>query len=301
MMDVDSQIRGESAARIRRAAWVGFVANFTLSALKLAAGIFGHSAAVIADAVHSITDLVTDLALILGVKFWSAPADERHPHGHGRIETLVTVGIGLSLGIVGLSLGWDAVTGISVGHTRTEGPSGIALGAALISIIFKEWLYRWTLAIGWKENSQALVANAWHHRSDALSSMPAAIAVCITMFKPNWLFVDDIGAIVVCHFILVAAWHIVKPALAQLIDEGAPEDQRAEIEKLALAVDGVRDAHALRTRFVGAELAVDLHVEVDPSLSVGDGYAIAEAVRLQLLENGPRVGDVLVQIEPHGT
>ena len=300
-MHVVSQSPSESVGRIRQAAWVGFVANFVLSALKLTAGIFGHSAAVIADAVHSITDLATDLALILGVKFWSAPADERHPHGHGRIETLITVGIGLSLGGVGLALGWKAVTGISVGHSNVEGPSGIALGAALISIVFKEWLYRWTLAIGWKENSPALVANAWHHRSDALSSLPAAIAVGVTMVKPGWLFVDDLGAIVVCHFILVAAWHIVKPALAQLIDEGAPEDQRDEIEKLALSVDGVRDAHALRTRFVGAELAVDLHVEVDPALSVGDGYAIAEAVRRHLLEHGPRVGDVLVQIEPHGT
>ena len=299
MMHVVARSSSESVARVRRAAWVGFVANFALSILKLAAGIFGHSAAVIADAVHSITDLATDFALIVGVKFWSAPADERHPHGHGRIETLVTVGIGLSLGAVGLTLGWDAVTGISVGHENAEAPSGVALAAALISIVFKEWLYRWTLAIGWKEKSQALVANAWHHRSDALSSLPAAIAVGVTMVRPNWRFVDDLGAIVVCHFILVAAWHIVKPALAQLIDEGAPEDQRADIEKLALSVDGVRDAHALRTRFVGAELAVDLHVEVDSTLSVGDGYAIAEAVRRQLLEHGPRVGDVLVQIEPH--
>ena len=103
------------------------------------------------------------------------------------------------------------------------------------------------------------------------------------MLHPSWHFVDDVGAILVCHFILVAAWRIVKPALAQLIDEGAPEDQRVEIEKLALGVDGVRDAHALRTRFVGAELAVDLHVEVDPALSVGDGYAIAEAVRRPIM------------------
>jgi cation diffusion facilitator family transporter len=294
----DPVSRNEGAGRIRRAAWIGLIANLVLSAGKLAAGIIGHSSAVVADAVHSMSDVVTDVALVLGVRFWSAPADERHPHGHGRIETVITVGIGVVLVVVGLGLGWNAIKGVQMGHLAHTGPSAIALVAALVSIVSKEWLYRWTQAVGWKENSQALVANAWHHRSDALSSLPAALAVAVTMVKPDWVFVDDIGAIIVCHFILVAAWRIVKPALAQLVDEAAPEAERAEIERLALGVTVVLDAHALRTRFIGADLAVDLHVAVDPNLSVGEGYQIARAVREVLLEQGPKVSDVLVQIEP---
>lgn len=289
--------RDAAKQRLLVAAWVGLLANLGLSAIKLVAGILGHSGAVVADAVHSISDVVTDLALILGVRYWSAPADDDHPHGHGRIETLVTVGIGLSLTVVGLGLGWNAVRGI--GAVGTPAPTTVALLAALLSLVSKEGLFRWTVKVGREVGSSALVANAWHHRSDALSSLPAALAVALAMVDPRWIFIDSIGAIIVCHFILRAAWQILRPAMAQLVDVAASEDDQQRIESLALAVDGVIAAHALRTRYLGSELAVDLHVEVDSELSVGEGYKIARAVRRQLLERGPGVADVLVQIEPY--
>lgn len=285
------------ATMVRVAAWVGLVANLVLVAVKLVAGVAGNSQAVVADAVHSATDVITDVALILGVRYWTAPADEQHPHGHRRIETLIAMSIGLLVGAVAVGIGWEAISGLGAAHYTV--PGGIALAAAVLSIVVKEGLYRWTLVVARRTDSQALAANAWHHRSDALSSLPAAAAVAVAMLFPNLRFVDQVGAVVVAHFILFAAWRIVRPTLAQLIDEGAPRSQRREIEALALGVDGVVSAHALRTRFVGSALAVDLHVEVDGEMSVTDGYAIAQAVRLTLLEYGPKISDVLVQVEPY--
>jgi cation diffusion facilitator family transporter len=276
---------------------VGLLCNLTLAAAKAAAGILGHSQAVLADALHSLTDSVTDIAVILGVRFWTAPADEDHPHGHGRIETLITVVIGLAVGAVAVGMGVQAIRGLR--HDPGTAPTAIALVVALVSIAVKEVLYRWTAKVGREVRSPALEANAWHHRSDAISSIPAAVAVAVTLIDPGWAVVDRVGAVVVCLLILQASWRILRPALDQLIDAGAPVSDRRRIEEIALQVDGVEAAHAVRTRYVGADLAVDLHVEVDGGLSVGEGHAVAVAVRRKLIEEGPNVIDALVQIEPH--
>jgi cation diffusion facilitator family transporter len=276
---------------------VGLLCNLALAAAKAAAGIIGHSQAVLADALHSLTDSVTDIAVILGVRFWTAPADEDHPHGHGRIETLITVVIGLAVGAVAVGMGVQAIRGLR--HDPGTAPTAVALVVALVSIVIKEVLYRWTAKVGREVRSPALEANAWHHRSDAISSIPAAVAVAVTLIDPGWAVVDRVGAVVVCLLILQASWRILRPALDQLIDAGAPAADRRRIEELALQVDGVEAAHAVRTRYVGADLAVDLHVEVDGGLSVGDGHSIAVAVRRKLIEEGPNVIDALVQIEPH--
>ncbi len=262
----------------------------------MAAGIVGHSHAVVADAVHSLSDVVTDFAVIAGVHFWTKPADEDHPHGHQRIETLVTVVIGLFLAVVAVGLAWDAINGGR--YPDGVAPTAIALGAALVSIVFKEVLYRWTAAEGRRLDSPALVANAWHHRSDALSSIPAAIAVAMAVINPRLAFVDRLGALAVCVFILYAAWRIVAPALSQLVDTAAPADERQHLEEIALSVEGVRGAHSLRTRYVGSKLAVDLHVVVDPALSVEQGHSIGEAVKRALIYEGSKVQDVLVKVEP---
>jgi cation diffusion facilitator family transporter len=276
---------------------VGLIFNLFLAAAKAAAGILGHSQAVLADALHSLTDSVTDIAVILGVRYWTAPADEDHPHGHGRIETLITVVIGLAVGAVAVGMGAHAIRGLR--HDPGTAPTGIALGVAMISIVVKEVLYRWTAKVGREVRSPALEANAWHHRSDAISSIPAAVAVTVALIDPEWAVVDRVGAVVVCLLILQAAWRILRPALDQLIDAGAPATDRQRIEELALQVDGVEAAHAVRTRYVGSDLAVDLHVEVDGGLSIGEGHTIALAVKRKLIDDGPNVTDALVQIEPH--
>ena len=282
--------------QVRFAAWIGLIVNLLLAAVKLSAGMLGHSQAVVADAIHSLSDIVTDIALILGVRYWSAPADERHPHGHRRFETLVTVFIGLMVAAAAVGIGWDAVTSFD---RPSHPPTIIALVAALLSIAVKEGLYHWTMKMGKETGSSALVANAWHHRTDALSSVPVAIAVSIAMIDHRLAVVDQIGALVVAVFVLHAAIRIIRPALDQLVDAGAPRAHRRELERLALEVEGVRAAHALRTRYIGSELAVDIHIEVDADLSVADGFAIARQVKSDLLQRGPEVADVVVQIEPY--
>ncbi len=288
---------GSSEALVLRAAWVGLVVNVLLTIAKFVGGVLGHSQAVVADAVHSLSDLVTDVAVIVGVHFWSAPADADHPHGHARIETLVTVAIGLALAAVGIALGWEALRGLR-GPTHGH-PGVIALVAAVVSIISKEILFRWTAVVGRTADSPALVANAWHHRSDALSSIPAALAVAVSLARPQWSAVDHVGAAIVCLFILQASWRIAVPAIGQLIDQGAPEAESRALERLASNIDGVHNAHALRTRYTGAKLAVDLHIEVDGELSVAAGHRIAQQVQRELLSKGPDVIDVVVQVEPY--
>lgn len=282
---------------VRRVTWVGLWVNLLLSGLKLAAGILGHSQAVLADGVHSLSDITTDVAILVGVRYWTKPADPEHPHGHRRVETVVTLGIGLLLVAVATGLVWNAIVTLQERHAAP--PEWIALAAALVSIGSKEYLYRWTAAAGRRVKSTALVANAWHHRSDALSSVPAALAVGGAVIAPAWSFLDHVGAVVVSLFIYQAAFRIVRPSISRLIDAGAPEETLDEIRTLASGTKGVRRVHKIRTRYIGSSsLAVDLHVEVEGTMTVRDGHEVAEAVKERLLALGPDVMDVVVHLEP---
>jgi cation diffusion facilitator family transporter len=251
---------------------------------------------VVADAVHTISDCSTDVAILVGVRYWTKPPDAEHPHGHRRIETLVTIGIAALLAGVGLGLAFTALVRLS--RDTTEVPEWIALGAALVSIITKEALYRWNVRVGRRIRSTALVANAWHHRSDALSSLPVAVAVAAAAIHPAWAFLDSVGAIIVSVFILKAAWGLGRPALGELVDTGAPREQRGQIERIVRATEGVASVHAIRTRYSGPGLHVDLHIQVDGDLTVREGHHIAGRVKHRLLAEGPDIIDVVVHIEP---
>lgn len=282
---------------IRRVTWVGLVANVLLSAFKIAAGIVGASQAVVADGVHSLSDTTTDLAVLIGVRYWTAPPDETHPHGHRRIETLVTVFIGFVLATVALGLGYNALTTLNV---KYAGPPGmIALIAALVSIISKEILYRWNVSVGVRIKSPAVIANAWHHRSDGLSSIPVAIAVAGARFAPDWYFLDHVAAALVSVFILQAAWKIAWPALNQIADSGGNPEVCRQIEKLSLDTEGVIQVHKCRTRYLGIGLQVDVHILVKPDITVREGHNVSEAVKQKLLKEGPDVVDAIIHIEPY--
>ncbi len=275
--------------------WVGLWINVALSILKIAAGILGNSRAVLADGFHSLSDLATDIALLIGVRFWKAPADADHPYGHQRVETLVTLGIGVLLAVIAVLLVRDAAL------TQLRGEHGrvglIAALAAGLSIIVKEILYRWTVKKGRELRSSALIANAWHHRSDALSSIPAAAASGLAYFAPKLAIIDLIGTIVVAVFLCYAAWKIALPALNELTDRGVCAETEARLMSVALAVPGVKDVHAMRTRFLGAGVQVDLHVMVDGHMSVDEGHKVATDVENALVNFGPEVTDVLVHLE----
>ncbi len=287
----------ELAEAIARVTWIGLGVNLVLTVAKLLAGLIGSSQAVVADAAHSFSDMVTDVAVLLGAPHWTKPPDKCHPHGHARIECLITVFIGAALAVVAVGLMYESLSTLQEVHLRPPGLE--ALIAALISIGGKETLYRWTIAVGGRIRSSAVIANAWHHRSDALSSIPAAAAVGGAILLPSCRFLDHVGAVVVAIFILQAAWKISGNALKRLSDAGAPTETIEQIKRIALATPDVRLVHNVRTRYLGMGVAVDLHVKVDPHMTVRRGHEIAENATARLRELGPDIVDVVVHLEPY--
>lgn len=283
-------------SHVRRVTVIGLLLNLFLCLLKFGVGVMGKSQAVIADAVHSLSDMSTDIAIILGVHFWSAPPDEEHPYGHSRIETLVTIGIGCALVAVALGLSYSALD--CVRDVEIPQPGWIALAGPAVSLVSKEILYRWTLEYGTRLRSPSLVANAWHHRSDALSSLPALIAVAAAAIHPEWAFVDRVGALVVSLLILKVAWDIMRPAFDEILERGAAYHEIVHIERIVKNVADVKDVHAIRTRKLGTNYYVDLHILLSPDMTVRAGHHVAEAVKSELIENGPNVIDVVVHMEP---
>ncbi|MDZ7859658.1 MAG: cation diffusion facilitator family transporter [Candidatus Krumholzibacteriota bacterium] len=282
--------------QIKKITWTGIALNLFLAFIKFLFGFIGASHAVIADAVHSISDLSTDLAVLLGVKYWSAPPDKNHPYGHRRIETLITLAIGIILAFIAVGLGYNSLT--SVREIHREQTSWIAVIGPLLSIVFKEILYRWTLKIGNRVKSTAVIANSMHHRSDALSSLPALIAVTVSSLNPELSYIDDIGALIISVFILKVSWDIVRPSLIELTDHGASEKDRELIKNIVMNIESVKDVHAIRTRKFSSNLVVDLHVLVDPDISVREGHCISQEVEDEILNKGPDIIDVVVHIEP---
>ncbi len=286
----------ETVTRVRRATVAGMLVNIVLALGKGAGGVAFASQALVADAVHSLSDLVTDIALLFGVRYWSAPPDAEHPYGHGKIETVITAFIGLALGAVAFELVLDAVHSIGADGGRAA-PGAFAFVIALVSIVVKEILFRWTRREARQIGSSGLEANAWHHRSDAASSIPAAAAIALARLFPSVGYIDQLGAILVSILIFHSAWKIMRPALLELT-EGGGGDHAAEIEAVALAVPGVRSVHAVRARHIGSSIQADLHIRVDGDLTVARGHEIAHEVKKAILASSTGVADVVVHVEP---
>jgi len=284
------------AQAIRKVTWVGLFVNLFLAGIKFTAGILGKSQALVADAIHSLTDLTTDAAVIAGSHYWDRPPDDTHPYGHKRLETLVTVFIGIMLAAAGIGIGWKAVSTL---HQKSISPPGwIALVAVCVSIICKEVIYRWTARAGKRLKSAALAANAWHHRTDALSSLPVLIAVGGAKIYPSWSFLDRVGAVVVSIFIIHASIKIVWPALGELIDAGAPAEIRKKISDVAYKNENVLQVHDIRTRYISTSIQVDLHIVVEGLLTVRQGHDIADDVRQRIIAAVPEILDVIVHVDP---
>ena len=311
---------------VRKITWIGFLTNILLAGIKFSAGYFGRSQALVADAIHTLTDTATDIAVIAGSHYWSRPPDECHPYGHRRLETLITVFIGIMLAAAGMGIGWQAIS--SLHKTPGLPPGWIALIATMISIVTKEIIYRWTAAAGKRIRSPALVANAWHHRSDAISSLPVLIAVGGAMLFPTWSFLDNVGAAVVSIFILHAAMKIIWPGISELIDAGAPGEVRKKILKIAGKITNPKTIPLMVamittrrlntsvffapmtfqiTSIFGSDKAgparsraiqVDMHIVVDGSISVREGHCIADDVKDQIISGIPDVLDVVVHVDP---
>ncbi len=288
----------QDISQVYKVTWIGLFLNLLLMATKLIVGYFSNSKALIADGIHSLSDGITDIAILLGGKYWSAPADEEHPHGHGRLEILVTVFIGIALGIVGVLLVYRAIYQI-ISKEIPDISSLPVILVALISLVSKELLYRYSVKVGTKIHSSAVVANAWHHRSDSLSSIPVVITGVAVLIDPTYKILDPIATILIGVFIIYSALALAIPSLGYLIDKGISKEEVKEIERLAFSMDGVKDVHAIRSRHIGGGISVDLHILVEPNLSVREGHAIAGRVKEKILAEKENIVDVLIHVEPY--
>lgn len=280
---------------VRQVTLWGAVVNVVLAVLKVWSGVLTHSQALIADGVHSFSDLLTDISIWVGVRYWDQPPDECHPYGHGRIETLVSVFIGGVLAIVAFELGNEAVERLA-NPVAVKNP-WLIFTAALISIFSKEGLFRWTVTVARKCRSRALLANAWHHRSDALSSIPVLFSVLGMWIWPEHDFFDVIAAVVVVFMLLIASGKILIPALGELIDKSAGIDTEW-IEKEMVHFPEVLEIHKVRSRKAGGSVWLDFHMLVDAGMTVRSAHDIASKVKRYLMDKDERLADVLIHIEP---
>lgn len=284
-----------------RVTWIGFFVNLALTAFKLFAGIVGRSGAMVADGIHSLSDFVTDIVVLFGFNFVKKPADEDHEYGHAKYETLAAVIIGLLLLLVGFFILYSGITNIIRIATggEFEKPSLIAFLAALISIISKEWLYRYTVHAGKKINSQAVIANAWHHRSDALSSIGTLVGIgCAIFLGDKWVVCDPIAAVIVSFFIIKVAIEIMRANAGDLLDQALSKEVEEEILFIIKSIEGVKNPHEIRTRRIGNDYSIDIHIEVDSEMSVKHAHKIATRVEEQVRNRYGEKTNIVVHVEP---
>ena len=272
---------------------IGTASNLILSIIKFAGGIIGHSAAMVADATHSISDLLTDMIVLIMFKVGQKPKDEDHPYGHGKAETLGTTVVGFIIISVGIGLAYEAWEMIQSGITRI--PEPLAAGTALISIFIKEWLFRYTRSVGEKSNNSLLLANAWHHRSDAISSIAALVGIIGAML--GFPALDPIAATMVAFMIMKVGYELTLGGFRDLMDTALDEKDTQSIQVAIDDVSGVLKSHDLRTRKIGGEILMDVHIQVDSDLTVTEGHEVAERVRRKLIKNYPNTQDVLVHVD----
>lgn len=287
--------------QIYKVTWIGFFANMLLAAGKLVAGVVGRSGAMIADGVHSISDFATDLVVMIFVKVSAMPKDDDHDYGHGKFETLATIIIGLALFAVAAGIFWKSVNLVAavVNGETIEPPEAIAFVAAAVSIAVKEALYRYTKQVGEKVCSQVVVANAWHHRSDALSSIGTLLGIGGAYFLgQEWAVLDPIAAIIVSILIAKVAYDLIKPGIGEMLERSLPKEQEDEIESIVLSNKHFSDVHNLKTRRIGSGIAIELHVRVPGNMTVRESHDATVEVEHRLRERYGQRTQVILHVEP---
>ncbi|MBR3405550.1 MAG: cation transporter [Bacteroidales bacterium] len=280
---------------------VGSVVNLLLVGLKGVAGIAGNSAAMVSDAVHSLSDFVTDIVVLIFVRVSGRPQDEDHDYGHGKYETLATLLIGLALAsaAVGIVVSGAGKLAAWLKGEELPAPGKMALWAALISIVVKELLYQYTRIRGRKLNSPALEANAWHHRSDALSSIGAAIGIGGAIFLGNrWTVLDPLASIVVGAMLVKVAWDLLGPSFGELTDSSLPAETENRMLEIIGGIPGVEDPHNLRTRRVGNRIVAEVHIRLDGSLPLAEAHEKATEVERRIKAQFGQNSHIIVHMEP---
>ena len=286
---------------IRNVTLAGSAINVALVAFKLISGIVGCSAAMVADAVHSLSDLLTDAVVLLFVHISEKPQDADHDYGHGKYETMASSLIGIVLLVVGAGICYDGVARIATvadgGHLET--PGAIALVAALVSIALKEWAYRFTARVGRRLGSQAVVANAWHHRSDALSSVGTAIGIGGAIaLGSQWAVLDPIAAVIVSLLIIIQAVKQIRQSSDELLEKSLPDDVERHIKDIVLEEQGASDIHHLCTRRIGSTVAIEMHVRMPGEMTLSESHAHATAIEKRLREAFGTRTHIALHVEP---
>jgi len=280
----------------------GAVGNLVLTGFKLVAGFVGHSSAMIADAIHSLSDLISDVVVLVMVKVSSKGVDQNHDFGHGKFETLATVLVSLMLLVVGGELMAGGIEKIRLVWRGGEvaSPGSIALWAAIISIIVKEALYQWTAIVGKRVNSPAMISNAWHHRTDALSSIGSALGIGGAMLLGGkWTILDPIVGCIISIFIIVVAVKMVLPALHELTEGSLPKEMKEKIKSLILSVEGVDNVHDLRTRRNGPSVIISAHIVVDPQMTVENAHTLTELAEEAVRKEFGNETQINIHVEPY--
>lgn len=292
----------EREKAIYRVTAVGSVVNLILVIFKFLAGYLGRSSAMVADAVHSLSDFATDVIVVVFVRIAGKPQDEDHDYGHGKFETLATLIIGIILLGVGIGV---CINGIELIIRSLKGeelprPGMIALIVAIASIVFKEALYHYTILRGKKLNSQSVIANAWHHRSDAISSLGTLIGIAGAMYLgEHWRILDPIAAVVVSFFIMKVALQISKPCIDELLERSLPHNTEEEILQIINGIEGVKAVHHLRTRRIGNTIAIEAHVKMDGHQSLDEAHTKATRIEHALREKYGNATHVGIHMEPY--
>ena len=286
---------------IYRVTLVGGMANLLLVGFKFVAGTVGHSGAMLADAVHSLSDFITDIVVLAMVGISAKPVDASHDYGHGKFETVATLFIGLALGAAAVGI---VVSGAGKLAAWLQGedlpsPGKIALWGALVSIAIKEILFQYTSRKGKKLQSQAVIANAWHHRSDALSSIGAAIGIAgAILLGDRWTVLDPLASIVVGAMLVKVAWDLLGPSIGELTEQSLPDDTEREILDLVESVGGVSDPHNLRTRRIGNHIAAEVHIRLDGEMPLLEAHEKASTIERLFRERFGKDAHIIIHMEP---
>ena len=287
--------------RIYQVTLLGSIVNVFLLLIKLAAGLLGHSSAMVADAIHSLSDFLTDIVVILFVHWSGKPADEDHDYGHGKYETIATSLIGMALLIVAIGLGWNSMQTMwqwFTGYTLPL-PKTIALWTALISIVLKEWIFRITRRVARLTDSQALEANAWHHRSDALSSIAALAGIGgAILLGGQWAVLDAVAALAVSIYIAVMAIRLIRQSYGELLEESLPAETERHIREIVYGDNHVNDVHNLYTRRIGSSIAIEMHLRLPGSMSLKEAHDHVSAIEHRLIETYGDNTHIMIHIEP---
>jgi cation diffusion facilitator family transporter len=285
----------EQARKLKaRASYVGAAINVSQTALKIGFGVLWQSSALIADGVHSLSDLLSDFLVIVAVRLGSREADHEHPYGHRRFETIATVILGLSLLVIGGGIAWSVMKRMEQPeHLAT--PDVMSLGVVVVSILVNEWLYHYTKRIAKVTRSKLLLANAWHQRSDAISSVVVLFGIGAVLL--GYPLADAIAAIVVALMVVKIGANLIMQGIKELVDTALPPRKLSEIRAVILAIEGVEGIHLLRSRQMGEDALIDAHIIVDPRITVSEGHSISDAVRDELISRFDDVMDVLVHVD----